>query len=103
MTERELIRDIRAELVRSCNCVEVCVDRNSEVCGSCLLVGMIDDGLGEIGKDRDKVLRGDECLEIKPVSVKKLKQLAVEASRAGNITDAVKLYNQASEKEQVNG
>lgn len=52
MTDRELIRDLRAELLRSCNCAEVRVDRNSEVCGSCILVGMIDEGLAKIGEDR---------------------------------------------------
>lgn len=50
MTERELIRGVRAELVRACICDEVRVDRNSEVCGYCVLTGMIDKGLAEIGE-----------------------------------------------------
>jgi hypothetical protein len=50
MTERELIRDVREQLVKSCNCDEVRVDENSEVCGNCILVGMIDEGLSRIGR-----------------------------------------------------
>ncbi len=68
MTERELIRNIRAELVRACECNEVCVDRNSEVCGYCLLVGIIDEGLAGIGQERNQTSRR---------SVKELKKLGL--------------------------
>ena len=68
MTERELIRKVRAELVRACECNEVCVDRNSEVCGYCLLAEMIDEGLAGIGQERDQTLRR---------SVKELKKLGL--------------------------
>lgn len=52
MTERELIRSLREQLVESCDCDEVGVDldENCEVCGSCILVEMIDDGLAGTGK-----------------------------------------------------
>lgn len=50
---RELMFELRSQLIQACVCDEVRVDRNSEVCGSCILVGMIDDGLAKIAKDRD--------------------------------------------------
>ena len=53
MDERELIRKIRAELVRACSCdAEDLEDDEKEVCGSCVLVNMIDNGLVEIARDR---------------------------------------------------
>jgi hypothetical protein len=60
MTERELIRDVREQLVMSCDCVPeyrldgdgypVRVEKNDTLCRHCLLVGVIDAGLAEIGK-----------------------------------------------------
>ena len=51
MDERQLIREVRKQLVKACNCDEGREDpMNSEVCGSCILVGMIDEGLERIGK-----------------------------------------------------
>ena len=46
----ELIRNVREQLVKACNCDEVREDpMNSEVCGNCILVGMIDEGWSAIG------------------------------------------------------
>lgn len=52
MTERELIRKIRAEVVAlPCRCERMSQVR---VCDSCYLLGIIDKGLAEIGQKEIK-------------------------------------------------
>lgn len=61
MTARQLIRDVREQLVKACNCDEVREDPlNSEVCGHCLLVGIIDEGPERIGKSERLGPRRDD-------------------------------------------
>lgn len=56
MDERELIREIRAELVKGCTCdFRGVKEQDKEVCDSCLLVVKIDNGLEKIGKQKSSI------------------------------------------------
>lgn len=86
MTERQLIRDVRAE-VMSWSCA--CGGPGVEMCTRCTLLKLIDDGLAQIGKE--------------PNSAAELKRKSGELMRSGNMGAAIRLYNRAWDKERHDG
>jgi hypothetical protein len=54
MTERELIRDVRKEIAcMPCDCLGF--ERDGAICRRCIMLGIIDDGLAEIGQSNNKI------------------------------------------------
>jgi len=58
MTERELIRIVRVEIERTkCECDATLM--NSELCGRCIILDIIDSGLRDIGQTNKEMMADD--------------------------------------------